>query len=193
MQRNVHPRLRLGALAAALLLGLVGACGDDGGSSDADLPAPPSGLATIGGTVTLDGEPEADVTVRLYDADDADAPATSQDADAAGSDESEALDEATTAADGAYVFESVEPGDYLVGAGVTAEGLESSPGFPIDVDRPCRADGFTVMNAQVENETTGEYIGWMASATTIDEDAIELEAGDRVAIDIAFVCDSNDE
>lgn len=151
--------------------------GEQSEPADDELPAPADGFATLGGQVTLDGVPVVDENITLYLPTDED------------DEEADTAAKVTTDADGWYVIEGVTPGPYVLGAGVLVEGLEfeTGGGLGIDVDRPCAADGFTVLNALMVDSDTDETIGWLASAST-EEGELELDSGDRLRLDVAFVC-----
>jgi hypothetical protein len=159
-------------IAGVVVVQAVTGDGSDGGE-ESNLPEPASGMATIGGAVTLNGEPVAGETVTL-----------SQDE----------VEKATvdTAADGTFVFEDVEPGTYSLSVGIYRE-APSSMTFPIDVDHPCSAEGFMVLNASVTNNTTGET-GVIASASNAggegrDDAPLQVAEGDQKTQDVAFVCE----
>jgi hypothetical protein len=186
----------LAIVAFALVLSACGGDGDGkGGSANAepesDLPAPPSGKATIGGILTINGEARSGEDVTL-----------------GGGTATEGMGGTTgasgptgptvaTAADGSFVFEGVEPGTYSLGVGVLVEDAFSTDAFGLSWDDPCRADGFQVLNGAVSDESTGEPIGVIAAAssevTSTNADQvtpIEVAAGDRITQDIALVCET---
>ena len=166
---------------------LIGsACGGGGGSTEkaagdevdpavAALPEPPPGQATIGGTVTVDGEPVSGENVTLGEAGSKD------------------KTEIKTDADGAFVFEAVEPGSYWLATGVVVE--EATPAAEdllsgLAWDDPCSAAGFAVLNAPVSD---GAPKGVVASASNEGGEGhtvapFEVEADARLVKDIAFDC-----
>lgn len=181
-------KLGLGTLLAIL----ASACG---GGADIDLPAPPQGMATVGGRVTLNGNPAPAVSVNLQGA--------------TGGGQPTEIDTATeTDADGTFVFDSVVPGFYWLIIKVSVEASPEVVGEAIGEDLlvtrfndPCHADGYHVSNNAEWDESVLDIseappIGIAAFVTcggpgepTCEEQGFEVGEGDRIANEIAFECD----
>jgi hypothetical protein len=177
--------LRVGLLLVVTVLAV--ACGDGGApgagsttqSPESDLPEPPAGKATVGGTVSVDGQPVSGEGISLL----------RQDGD-------EAKTEIDTGADGTFVFEGVEPGTYaLVTAVVVEEAEMATGGFGLEWDSPCQAPGYAVLNTAVSNKATGESAGVIATASNEggegrDDKPFDVAAGDRITQDVTFECET---
>jgi hypothetical protein len=172
-------------LVAVLLVSLV-ACGDNklpadllpsGEQTDTEesnnLPEPPDGKATVGGIVTIDGEPEVGQEVGLHPVDGAEV--TTE-----------------TAADGSFVFEAVEPGTYFAQVGIIVTGAEVTDAFGLAWDDPCSAEGYAVLNSGATDETTGESsviaVASNEGGEGHDETPFDVDAGDRIEQNFEFVC-----
>lgn len=167
-KRAIPPAVLL--VAALSFAGCGG--GDDGGdgqTESSNLPAPPSGKATVGGTVTLDGKPASRNSVGL----------------SVGG--AKAKINVRTDPSGNFVFRAVQPGKYSVAVAVVAKGRRlSETGIPLAWDKPCRAAGYRVLNVGVASKRTGAPIGVIATASS--DKGFDVKAGDRLTRNIAFAC-----
>lgn len=193
MSGRRHPSPWTAVILATVITTLLAGCGGGGKGSDGDdAGGGGSGPATIRGVVTVNGEAVVGEDVTLGPG-----VAPEVDAEDGAAEPSETATEptgptSTTDGDGAFSFESLDPGSYSLSVGVTVEGAAfPEGGFGIAWDDPCRAQGFEVFNAAVSRDDTP--FGAIASASnqanaTNGLTPIEVSAGDDVTVDVAFEC-----
>lgn len=156
-----------------LMAGLLAFSGCANDPEGADfIPEPSSGTASVGGIISVNGDPVAGEEVELHRMGAPDGPEVTAVADALGR----------------YSFVDVEPGDYKLIVATTVEtDAELQSGLAgLRWDEPCSADGFAVLNVPVFNDETDEQA--VVATASNEEQPFGLDRLDRVQVDLEFTC-----
>jgi hypothetical protein len=176
---DMRRRVSISILVLSFPVLLVACGGGDGNGGDGDgtdLPAPPEGKATVGGKLTLNGEPLANESVELQV-------------------NVKARAKAKTDADGQFILTGVDPDSYVLSASPEVEKGPASELQGGGTQLSCEAPGFLQ-----PGEAEGGFVIGPSTITTgggtryvtiwsLESKEFQVEAGDRLEKDIAYTCE----
>jgi hypothetical protein len=174
----LRPRVSISILILSvsfLLAGCGGGDGDGGDGDETDLPAPPTGKATVGGKLTLNGEPLANEEIQLQV-------------------DVKPRAKAKTDSEGQFVL-TADPGKYVLSASPEVEKGPASELQGGGTQLSCEAPGFLQ-----PGEAEGGFVIGPSTITTgggsryvtiwsLESKEFQVEAGDRLVKDIAYSCE----